>query len=242
MPFQTIEAQRLYQQVAQQVADLIQSGELPAGERLPAERELAKRLGVSRPTVREAMIALEMAGLVEVRTGAGVFVRAAPGSGASDATRFDVGPSPFDLLGARLLIEPEIAAAAAARADASAIEMIAETIQSLRHAPDHEASLAADRRFHAAVARATGNSVVVSIVEQLWAGMSSPVFEGLSSRTGLPETDGMTIADHEEILRRIAAHEPAAAREAMRRHLRHVETILSATEDEGRSSPEQAYS
>src|SRR5690606_33485005 len=88
MPIQLVEAQRLYQQVADQISGLIRTGELGSGARLPPERELARQLGVSRPVVREAMIALEIAGLVEVRVGAGAFVRrprAGPESGGEGA-------------------------------------------------------------------------------------------------------------------------------------------------------------
>jgi len=243
MPFQAIETQRLYQQVAQQVADLIQSGELPPGERLPAERELAKRLGVSRPTIREAMIALEIAGLVEVRTGTGVFVRdTTPTAIDAGQVPFDVGPSPFDVLGARLLIEPEIAALAALAADDARLASVANCIKRLREAPDHDQSLAADQEFHASLARATGNGVLVSIVEELWASMSSPVYEVLASKTGLPDTDSMTIADHEDILGCVAARQPDEAREAMRRHLKHVEEILSTYEEieQGSADPDPA--
>jgi len=236
MPFQAIETQRLYQHVAQQIAELIRSGELPPGERLPAERDLAKRVGVSRPTIREAMIALEIAGLVEVRTGSGVYVRPPPftddASGGFDAqTRFDVGPSPFELLGARVLIEPEIAALAARQATHEAIDAIAATIWSLVEAHYHLASLDADQQFHSLIASATGNSVVVTIVQNLWANMSSPVFEALSARTGLTDTDKMTIADHEDILKHITAHEPERARAAMCQHLKHVEAILASSDD-----------
>ena len=74
MPLQAVEPQRLYRQIADQLRTLIQSGEFVAGSRLPAERDLAKQLGVSRPSVREALIALEVEGWVEVRTGSGVYV------------------------------------------------------------------------------------------------------------------------------------------------------------------------
>src|ERR1700742_4999805 len=74
MPFQAVATQRLYEQVAGQVTELVARGEFKPGDRLPPERDLAKMLAVSRPTVREAMIALEIAGLVEVRVGAGTFV------------------------------------------------------------------------------------------------------------------------------------------------------------------------
>ena len=74
MPFQSIEPRRLYRQIADQIRELIRSGEFVAGARLPPERDLAKQLGVSRPSVREALIALEVEGLVEVRIGSGIYV------------------------------------------------------------------------------------------------------------------------------------------------------------------------
>src|SRR6266540_59264 len=110
MPFQAVATQRLYEQVAGQVTDLVARGEFKPGDRLPPERDLAKLLGVSRPTVREAMIALEMAGLVEVRVGSGTFVtdNAEP---KTNGHLFDrVGNSPLELVGARRMIEPEVAA------------------------------------------------------------------------------------------------------------------------------------
>ena len=74
MPLQAVEPKRLYRQIADQLAHLIASGEFAVGSRLPAERELAASLGVSRTSVREAIISLEMSGLVEVRVGTGIFV------------------------------------------------------------------------------------------------------------------------------------------------------------------------
>ena len=77
MPIQAVESQRLYRQIAGQLSTLIASGEFAPGARLPSERDLAVQLGVSRPSVREALIALEVEGKVEVRVGAGIFVAAA---------------------------------------------------------------------------------------------------------------------------------------------------------------------
>ena len=92
MPLQTVEPRRLYRQIADQIASLIGNGEFPHGSRLPAERELATLLGVSRTSVREALISLEIGGLVEVRVGSGVFVTAGPASSALAGTR-DLAPS-----------------------------------------------------------------------------------------------------------------------------------------------------
>src|SRR5512133_3023990 len=110
MPLQTVEPQRLYRQIAEQVRSLIGRGEFQPGSRLPAERDLAKQLGVSRPSVREALIALEVEGWVEVRTGSGVYVLArrdrANGKAPTEVPASEWGP--LELLRARRVIEGEI--------------------------------------------------------------------------------------------------------------------------------------
>src|SRR3954464_15426737 len=102
MPIATVETRRLYQQIAAQLSALIASGEFAVGQRLPSERELAAQLGVSRPSLREALIALELEGLVEVRVGAGIWVTAAPGAGPATPVQQE-GEGPFELLRARWL-------------------------------------------------------------------------------------------------------------------------------------------
>jgi DNA-binding FadR family transcriptional regulator len=237
VPFQAIESQRLYQRVAQQIAELIRAGEIASGDRLPSERDLAKRLGVSRPIVREAMIALEMASLVEIRIGSGVFVKTSGGPvggslRAEPSTRFDAGPGPFELLSARLVIEPEIAAEAARQSSRQDALLLERAVDELESARDHRQSLEADRQFHCLVAGATRNSVLASIVEDLWAGMFTPLFEAVSSSTGLIETDDMTISDHRAISRAVLDRSPGAARKAMRSHLEKVKAILGSGDDD----------
>src|SRR5690242_6588430 len=115
MPIQTIESRRLYRQIADQLSRLIDKGEFRVGARLPSERDLSEQLGVSRPSVREALIALEVEGLVEVRGGAGVFVCARKPVNASHRAEVSQ-PGPFDLIRARWIIESEAAALAATHA------------------------------------------------------------------------------------------------------------------------------
>src|SRR3954468_149124 len=103
MPLQAVESQRLYRQIAEQIRALIARGEFATGSRLPAERDLARQLGVSRPSVREALIALEVEGLVDVRIGSGIYVRAPDAAVATDAPEAAAGP--FELLRARYVIE-----------------------------------------------------------------------------------------------------------------------------------------
>src|SRR5512144_2293892 len=129
MPFQSIQPRRLSRQIAEQIRGLIHSGEFPAGARLPPERDLARQLGVSRPSVREALIALEVEGLVEVRIGSGIYVQAPrgkdpPAEGAD--THAEAGP--FELLRARYVIEAECAALAAKSAKRAQVAAIEEAI------------------------------------------------------------------------------------------------------------------
>jgi len=130
-----VEPLRLYRQIAGQIAALIDNGEFPAGSRLPAERELATLLGVSRTSVREAVISLEIAGRVEVRVGSGIFV-AAPGA-AQIVGLVDGGPSPFELLAARSLIEGEICALAARTIKRSDIAVLRGTVDRMREHADN---------------------------------------------------------------------------------------------------------
>ncbi|WP_281352629.1 FadR/GntR family transcriptional regulator [Skermanella pratensis] len=215
--------------MAGQLGDLIRRGELPPGHRLPPERDLARQLGVSRPTVREAMIALEIAGLVEVRTGSGAYVRKAPQGASPFFSAPDIGPSPFELIAARLLIEPEVAFAAAGRATADDLASIAQALDLMRDGVASGQDVrTADRLFHARIARATGNSVLASMVERLWDDSGEPIFDGLSRRSGLPENHRASLAEHAGILDALGRRDGPAARDAMRRHLAGVEKIMLA--------------
>jgi DNA-binding FadR family transcriptional regulator len=234
MPFQTVATQRLYEQVAEQVTGLVDRGEFKPGDRLPPERDLAKLLGVSRPTVREAMIALEIAGLVEVRVGAGTFVTdKAEANGALNRRLFEgAGSSPLELIAARRTIEPEVAALAAQVATPGEIAAIAETIAMIGAAKDTAAHRAGDHLFHVRIGMASHNAVLTAIVDECWADMYSPMFERMGAITGLiatrcsPQQRDKTNAEHGDVYRAIQARDPAAARAAMDRHLAGVERIL----------------
>jgi len=223
--FQPIATQRLYQQVASRIEDLIAGGKIGAGKRLPAEKELARQLGVSRPTIREAMIALEIAGLVEVRTGSGIYVsKQVP----SRTVIIDSGPGPFELLNARLLIEGEIAANVAVQALPEDLIEIRQTID------DMESAMAsgghgrdADQAFHKRIAAVTNNSVLTGLVDTLWSNMFNPMFNKLSERTGLLRNQQETVRDHKAIFAALSTRDALGARTAMRQHLLRVESILS---------------
>ncbi len=120
MPLKAIEPRRLYRQVADQLRLLIESGEYGVGDRMPTERELAERLGISRPTVREALIALEVEGRIRIRVGSGIYVTAPP---VTEPVSDEV-EGPFELLRARELIESALIREAAAKATAADVAVL----------------------------------------------------------------------------------------------------------------------
>jgi DNA-binding FadR family transcriptional regulator len=219
VPLQTVEPRRLYRQIADQIAGLIDAGEFARGTRLPAERELAALLGVSRTSVREAVISLEIAGLVEVRVGSGIFVTA--GAAANDAEA-DNGPGPFDLLSARKLIEGEIAALAATKASAADVKSLREAVARMtEHVDDFAIREEADRDFHVGIAKATGNGSLESVVLALW-NQRAELWSRLQMHFHTEALARQTIRDHAAILAAIAARDADGARGAMHRHLARV--------------------
>ncbi len=222
---------RLYHRVAEQLAEVISAGEFPEGSRLPAERKLAERFNVSRPTIREAIIALELAGCVEVKGGSGVYVTAG-GSGSFNATERDLGP--FEILEARILFEGEAAGLAAAHiTDDELEELRAALADMIRENEDRSAKEAADERFHLIIAKATHNEAVVSVCEHLWqlrnsSSISTRILEKVRMAGSRPQ-----ISEHEAIVEAIERRDPKAATAAMRDHLTRVITqMLDATEAE----------
>ncbi len=238
MQLRAIEPQRLYQKVAEQIGDLIRQGTWREGDRLPPERDLATHLKVSRPVVREAMVALELAGFVEVRTGAGTYVRNPGADGFVKVTGDgEPGPSPFELIAARRVIEGEIAALAAGSASPDLVSGLDTAMAKMDHDIRQGTQSASneddgDWQFHVRIAAATGNATLEAIVSQLWLGMRRPLFRALSDRVRLPENAMRALAEHRTIADRIAAKDAAGARTAMHEHLDQVRDVLMHGTDE----------
>lgn len=219
MPIHSIEPRRLYRQIADQIRTLIRSREFPAGTRLPPERDLARQLGVSRPSVREALIALEVEGLVEVRIGSGIYVL---GSGAGDqGASVQAAMGPFELLRARWVIESECAALAARHAKRAQVDAITEALQQMEAMANGEQRqpLAADRLFHLRIAEATGNGALVAVVKMLWDERTGPLFARLEHHYDSPDQWSRAIAEHRAVLEAIGKRDADGSRAAMQRHL-----------------------
>lgn len=235
MPLQTLAPQRLYRQIAEQVRQLMASGEFALGSRLPAERDLALQLGVSRPSVREALIALEVEGMIEVRTGSGIYVRqnTAAKSTASAAELDDNTPAnwgPLEVMSARILVEAEVAALAAANAQKGDLKAIKSGLQQMKiEAARDEVPRQGDEAFHEAIAQACGNSVLLDTVQRYWMARNGPLFERLGDYFEHPASWQTAIAEHQEVMHAIEARDSSAARKAMQKHLKQAHKRYSAS-------------
>ena len=231
MPLQTVEPQRLYRQIAEQLRVLIRGDEFAPGTRLPAERDLARQLGVSRPSVREALIALEVEGWVEVRSGSGVYALDRP-NGARTATEDTATPEwgPLELIRARRVVEGETAAIAARQAKRRDLDAMRAAIDAMARDADHGTMpLDGDRAFHTAIVLAGGNSVLSETVQTFWDSRRGPVFERLGGHFESVRSWRSAIAEHELIIDAIRQRDSAAARDAMHKHMDKSHARFSAS-------------
>jgi DNA-binding FadR family transcriptional regulator len=227
VPLHAVEPRRLYRQVADQLRQLIDSGEFPVGNRLPTERELAAQLGVSRPTVREALIALEVDGRVRIRVGSGIYVLA-PQEPTTIATPPVAGP--FEILAARALFEGAIAEQAAQIASPADMAGIDATLARMKGATESGAeSIAADRAFHVAVAHVLSNDAITNVVGELFDQRINPYYARLASYFETPSSWRAACDEHRAIRDCIANADPAGARAAMQTHLERSQERFSRT-------------
>ena len=218
MPLTSIEPSRLYRQIAEQLRALIVAGEYAPGTRLPPERDLAQQLGVSRPSVREALIALEVEGYVDIRIGSGIYARQPDAINVGAALQQDDGP--LELTRARAVIEPQIAALAARNITAAQLLGVRAAIEQMEaEAAAGHIPIEGDRLFHVRVAEAAGNGVLVSVVRQLFDGRSSPLFSKLAAYFENPDSWAAAIAEHRRVLAALQAGDAAAAAKAMKGHM-----------------------
>ncbi|RVT39420.1 FadR/GntR family transcriptional regulator [Sphingobium algorifonticola] len=229
-PKETSQAERLYQKLARELFADLAAGRYAVGDRLPAERELSVQYNVSRPAVREAMIALEVQGLIEVRIGSGAYVRALPGE--ADSPGFDV--TAFELMEARLLVEGEAAALAAvhiADDELGELERLVDAMEDENRLPG--VSTNADYAFHMLIATATRNAVIRSQVEEMWHLRSTSPNCALLLGKARTANVQPVVEEHRAVLEALRAHDSAAARAAMRHHMSSViDHLLFATEAE----------
>lgn len=225
MKLQAVSNRKLYIQIADQIRDQILAGAVEPGRQLPSERDLAVSLGVSRPTVREALIALEVAGLVEVRVGVGAFVR---DQSKGSAALPDEGHSPIEIMRVRQLLEPEAAALSSRNISPEGTARLAETIRKMQAETRKNLwSSDSDRILHMTIAEGSGNSMLREMLDHLWNSRMEEVdtkFHG--HLAAMPEVREHILDDHGKIVGAIVAGNAEAARAAMAAHLDFVTAAM----------------
>nr|WP_283254124.1 FadR/GntR family transcriptional regulator [Ramlibacter paludis] len=230
---QAVESSRLYRQIAEQLRGLITGGEFDAGTRLPAERDLARQLGVSRPSVREALIALEVEGWVEVRTGSGIYVQ--PQAQRASVARAPAANGsaewgPLQVMQARELVEGEVAALAARHAKKPQLAAMASALARMREeAESGDGPQGGDEAFHQAIAQACGNEVLVDTVRGYWNARQEPIFSRLGDHFENAASWQAALTEHAAVLAAIRARDAEGARAAMQQHLKKATGRYSAS-------------
>ena len=231
MATDNIDNRRLYRKIADRMIQKIGAGYFKVGGRLPAERSMAERFAVSRPTMREALIALEVEGWVEIRGGAGVFVLDRP-EAVNTLTSPVNGlppPGPFEVLFARNLIEPEIAALAAHNAMPNHLTMLSRALSNMVCCSATDIKrLDYDRDFHFALAEASGNSALSIAVQALWAPRVQPVYLRLEDHFQNEQVWLRAIIGHRKILEAVKQGDAKTARSTMRHNLQSARKLMSS--------------
>ncbi len=219
-------ARRLYAEAAESIRRLMWARGLAQGDRLPTEMELATLLSVSRATVREALVALEVGGAITVRRNVGAIVEDPARSLPDQVTGREGGP--FEQLEVRVLVEPQAALLAALHRTPEALEAMESALDRMGRDKRITDELEfADRDFHLEVARASANSVLLSTIDALWRMRThGRLWLQLQSRADMEDRRTRAIRDHERILAAIRAGDPAVAQAAMMVHLADVRLVL----------------
>ena len=214
---------RRFWTVVEKLETLIDQGVYSPGSRLPAERELAEVYDVSRPTIREAIIALEVRERVEVKTGSGVYVTDNKGEDYNKAPI-----SAFELTQARALVEAEAAALAAATIQEEELNALRATLKEME---SPETADQADSDFHEIIARATRNNALVMTIKKLWQirGSEPQIVAAYADVCSQSVQDRLT--EHTAIFDAIEKHDSSAARKAMHNHFdRLINALFAASE------------
>jgi len=227
LDFKPIKTKKIYEEIVEQIRQLISEGELRPGDKLLSERELSDRLQVSRASVREAMSALEIMGLIEVRPGDGTFIR---------KTSVDsiIGPMALilsmekdtimELLEVRKVLEVEAAGLAAERATQEEIEEMRDALEQMSlDLNEGKLGEAADHKFHYAIYKATRNSILLRLMNTVSDSMQQNIRTNRQRLYLIPDNPERLLKEHKSIYQAIVARGPKLARECMYEHLYRAE-------------------
>jgi len=221
---------RLYHKVANQILELIDSGVFPPGSRLPGERDLAEKFGVSRVSIREAEIALQARGRIQIKVGSGAYVVDGSDQQANGLPK--VGP--FELTEARALFEAEAAALAAPIISEKVLAELEDYIAVMSgKSTKNMTSEEADEAFHMTISRATNNPAIIFVIDSLWKMRSEAVQLQKVYKLVCEKDTTYRENEHRAILDALRKRDSGAARLAMRSHFtRMIEALLVASEEE----------
>ncbi|MBA1336934.1 MAG: hypothetical protein HPY66_3370 [Firmicutes bacterium] len=229
--FTPVKNEKMYVLVAEQIKNLIEEGKLKTGERLPSERELANQFGVSRSTVREALTALEILGMIEVKTGLGTFVSIPSAREHTDVVIEDLdrGTSPQEVFEARMIIEPKLARLAAQRATYEDIQELEDIIikSDIMNNKDFIQFEKLDESFHLLIAKAAYNEALYKFEESINSERLGRLWGNLKLKS--LQKDGRIQkykAEHKEIFEAIKERNPAKAEQVVKKHLKDIKKHL----------------
>ena len=221
VPLDLPRGERRYLEIAQQLADQINAGHYATGEKLPPERDLSGQLGVSRTTVREALLALEIMRFIEIRVGAGVYVlppHMRDRARADTIATTEIGP--YELLEVRRVIEGQSASLAAWRATPEQLDRLAANIERMQAAIDDIPAFdTIDAEFHTLIAQASGNPLLEAYVADLWSARKGPLWNRWYDQTRTHENRRRSVQDHRDILSGMTSRRQDAAQAAMFHHI-----------------------
>ena len=234
MPFEKVRPQKVSAIAAEQIIAAIKRGDYPVGSKLPSENELAEKMGVSRPTIREALSALTAVGLIESKPGSGNYVR-----NPSDALEQELflliedEASCLEIMEARELLEPPLAALAARKRTPAHVEKLRSIhaeLKELAKTNDFDSYFSKDKEFHLALVEASGNTLLAAVLTPLVNTMDQKLYREFTrdyyfkNQLGLEEVASL----HDEILEAVAAGQPALAARKMREHWERMQKAVSA--------------
>ena len=221
MQLEAIKTDRLYMKVAEQLRSLIENGFFKVGDRFPSEKELALKLEVSRPTIREAMIALEISGLVDIRSGVGTYVKDRKNKNQNSLVSQGIGP--FEILEMRYFLEPEICALAALRIKEEGIEKLKNILKLMEDTSiSAESFEKIDNDLHIAIAESCGNEAMEESIKWLWKLRTESIF--VNCIQAEIKKQGLCIEEHRTIVSAIIQRQPDKARAAKQKHLENATT------------------
>ncbi|MCY6484589.1 FadR/GntR family transcriptional regulator [Clostridium aestuarii] len=227
--FIPIKNTKVYEQVIEQIKGMISDGTLKRGDKLPSERDLVQQLGVSRASIREALRALDIIGLIESRQGEGNFIRESFENGLVEplSIMFMLNESkPKEIFELRKVMEIETAALAAKRISESELEVLKDLVNKMENSNDEEIKVKIDKKFHYTIAHASGNFVIFNILNTLSTLIDAFIKDARKEILRKDKNKNTINTQHEAIYNALKEHNPGEAATVMRKHMELIDENL----------------